>query len=161
MALDAAMRAVRERPTLEDYHAVRDLAGERWAELREGLLEHLNQTRPPFPDGRLDIFLHEGLIDDAIASLGEYAMYDLIERVADAAISVRPDWVIRVCRQQAERIMDAGSSQYYRHAVNWLRKVRAAYLISGNKDGWERYLSDLLTKHARKYKLVPMLKELD
>ena len=164
LALEAAMRAVREQPTLEDYIAVQKLAGERWSELREELLEHLRRTRSSFFfDERVDIFLHEGLVDDAIASLGkyaEYAEYHMLERVLDAAIPVRPDWVIRVCRQQAERIMDAGKSQYYHHAVNWLRKAKAAYLSSGRKGEWESYLEELLTKHFRKYKLVPMLKEL-
>lgn len=48
----------------------------------------------------------------------------------------------------------------YHHAVNWLKKACAAYLVADRQAEWDKYLADLLTQHKRKYKLVPMLKEL-
>jgi len=159
-ALNAAMIAIREDPSLEDYQAVQALAGERWSELREELLARLRQIKSVYPEPHVSIFLHEGLIDDAIAALTDYAGYALIEQVADAAISTRPDWVVRTCRQQAERIMNAGKANAYHHAVNWLKKIRAAYLAVNRKAEWQEYLADLLNQHQRKYKLVPMLKSL-
>jgi uncharacterized Zn finger protein len=84
----------------------------------------------------------------------------LVEQVADAALSTRPDWVIRACCRQAEAIMNSGKANAYYHAVNWLKKVRAAYLASDRESEWEEYLAGLLDQHKRKYKLVPMLETL-
>ena len=159
-ALDAAVTAFRESPGLADYQAVRDLAGERWPTLRAELLDHLRQTTSYYPQAQVEIFLHEGLIDDAIAAVEETTSYQLIEPVVDAAIKSHPDWVIRACRQQAEPIMDQGKSQYYHHAVRWLEKARAAYRAAGREAEWLEYLESLIRRHGRKHKLVPMLEAL-
>ena len=45
-------------------------------------------------------------------------------------------------------------------AVRWLAKARTSYLNMGRKEEWDTYLSELLNRHQRKYKLVPMLKAL-
>ena len=105
--------------------------------------------------------MDEGLLDDAIA-VADSAPYDyaMVEQVADAAIQTHPDWVIRMGRQQAERIMDGGKARYYHHAVAWLRRSRAAALGAGRQDDWRRYVDGLLLQHARKYSLVPQLKQL-
>jgi uncharacterized Zn finger protein len=57
------------------------------------------------------VFLHEGLIDDAIAAVEPRATHTLVERVVDAAMQSHPAWVIKVCRQQAEPFMDEGKAQ--------------------------------------------------
>lgn len=80
--------------------------------------------------------------------------------MADAAIRSHPDWVIRTCRQQPERIMDAAQSKYYHYAVGWLERVRTASLAAGRQDEWRQYLASLLARHGRKYTLVPQLKRL-
>ena len=87
------------------------------------------------PQGPVEIFLHEGLIADAIAVVNEGATHSLVELVADAAISSHPDWVIQASRQQAEPIMDEGKAQYYHAAARWLGKVRAAYRATGTPAG--------------------------
>ena len=124
------------------------------------MLERLRQMKPGYSEAQVEIFLHEGLIDDAIAALGSYSGYALLGEVVDAAISTHPDWVIRSCRQQAEDIMDAGKANAYYHAANWLKRARAAYLAAGREAEWREYLSDLLDKHRRKRKLIPMLEAL-
>ena len=80
--------------------------------------------------------------------------------MADAAITSHPDWVIKASRQQAEPIMDEGKAQYYHAAARWLGKARAAYQATGRQQEWQRYLTGLLARHQRKYKLVPLLKAL-
>ncbi len=55
----------------------------------------------------------------------------------------------------------SGKAQYYDHAVNWLRKVRAAYLQLGQQQEWQRYRTELTQTHARKRKLVSMLQQRD
>jgi uncharacterized Zn finger protein len=105
----------------------------------------------------VDIFLHENLLDDAIAAVEEGAGYSLLEQVMDAVIEHRSDWVIREARKQAERIIDPGKAKYYHHAVSWLEKARAAYRAAGREAEWQEYLRDLRTRHGRKYKLMAML----
>lgn len=160
-AVQAGLAAVRALPGLADYRAVQALAGARWPALRNGLLAELRRTAARFPRAVGEIFLHEGEIEDAIA-VAEGAPYDytLVEQVAEAAIQSHPDWVIRTCRQQAERIMDAAQSKYYHHAVAWLERARAAALASGDQDEWRPYVESLLARHGRKYTLVPQLKRL-
>jgi uncharacterized Zn finger protein len=155
------MATVHALPSLADYQALQVLAGDRWPALRDELLPELRRTAARFPSAVGEILLHEGRIDDAIAG-AEGALYDytLVEHVADAAIQSRPDWVIRMCRQQAERIMDAAQSKYYYHAVAWLGRARAAALAAGRQDEWRQYLDSLLTRRGRKYSLVPQLKRL-
>jgi uncharacterized Zn finger protein len=106
------------------YLRVQELAGERWAELREELLAHLRQVSPIHSPAQVDVFLHEGLLDDAIHAVEKGASYDLVERVMDAVVEHRPEWVIQAARRQAERIMGAGKAKYYHHAVGWLGKAR-------------------------------------
>jgi uncharacterized Zn finger protein len=160
LALEAAVVALRADPDLASYRRVRELAGEGWPEHRERLLDHLRQRVPYYPAGHVDIFLHENLIQDAIAAVEESPVETLVAQVADAAIASHPEWVIDSCRKRAEEIMDEGRSRYYAEAVTWLAKVRDAYLADGREEEWQVYLDELVNRHQRKYKLRPMLENL-
>jgi len=161
-ALPAAEVAFRDEINLENYQQVAEIAGEQWPERRTGLLDHARQTKSSYPAGQIDVFLHEGLIDDAITALDPYASHTLVEQVVDAALQSqsRLDWVIQACRKQAEYIMDRGKAELYSSAANWLAKARTAYRALGHEEEWQAYLNELLSQHGRKYKLVPMLKAL-
>ena len=159
-ALAAAEVAYREELSLANYLQVAELAGEQWPQRRAELLDYARQKKTYYPQGPVDIFLHEGLIDDAIAAVEPGATHTLVERVVDAALESRPDWVIQACRRQAESIMDEGKAQYYSAAAKWLAKARIAYRAAGREAGWQTYLAELLTRHGRKYKLVPLLQAL-
>jgi uncharacterized Zn finger protein len=137
------------------------VAGDRWPTLRDEVLAELRQASARSPSGIGAIFVHEALLDDAIA-VADSAPYDyaMVEQVANAAIQTHPDWVIRMGRQQAERITDGGKARYYHHAVAWLRRSRATALGAGRQDDWRQYIDSLLLQHARKYSLVPQLKQL-
>jgi len=160
LALDAAITAFRASPNLDAYQQVKELAGSQWPQLREKLLDFLREQPPTGFSAGIDIFLQEELIDDAIAALGQRGFYKTVARVAEAAIESRPDWVISASKRQAEQIMDAGKSKAYHHAVEWLARAKAAYKAAGREEDWRSYLNHLLDKHSRKYKLVPMLKDL-
>jgi len=162
VALRAARRAFEESTTLADYLAVQAAAGEGWTRLREELLRELSSCTSTWLEGPIDIYLHEGLVDDAVRLVNRetYVDYATLARVADAAVASHPDWVIRRCRRQAEPIMDQGQSQHYGHALGWLEKVKRACLVAGREDEWRAYCEGLIAKHARKYKLVPGLKAL-
>jgi uncharacterized Zn finger protein len=72
------------------------------------LLDHLRRGESRHPAGRVEVFLHEGLVRDAIAAVERSPVGALLEQVADAAVESHPDWVIRACRGQAEEIMGRG-----------------------------------------------------
>jgi uncharacterized Zn finger protein len=160
LARSAAVVTFQEAPDLAAYQRVQSLAGDGWPALREELLGDLRQMRRYDPRGQVEVYLHEGLIDDAIDAVERSGDYRLIEQVAEAAVAHRPEWVIRTCRAQAESIMNQGRAGAYDHAVDWLTHLRAAQAAMGDQDEWDSYLADLLSLHRRKYKLVPMLKTL-
>lgn len=161
-ALPAAEVAFRDEISLENYQQVAEIAGEQWPERRTELLNYARHTKSSYPKGQIDVFLHEGLIDDAIAALETYASHTLVEQVVDAALQAQSqlEWVIQACRKQAEYIMDRGKAELHHSAANWLAKARQAYYMQEREAEWQTYLDELLGQHGRKYKLVPMLKAL-
>lgn len=159
-ALDAATVAFREDPGLVAYLRAQELAGERWPERRDALLDHLRRVKSYYPLGQVEVFLHEGLIDDAIAAVEGGATHTIVEQVVDAAIESHPDWALRTCRQQADRIMDGGKAEYYAAAAAWLAKARQAYRAAGREAEWRAEIDELIARHQRKYKLRPMLEAL-
>jgi uncharacterized Zn finger protein len=162
LALTAGCAAFAHTLSLEDFQAVRNLAGERWPEIRPGLLEPL--ARAPYAYDRIKIYLSEGMIDTAVRSIGErldVGYYDgpLIE-LAEAAHASHSAWVIRLARAQADNIMDANKSQHYETAARWLQTAGRAYRASGKADEWDTEVTSLIAKHRRKPKLRPLLEEL-
>lgn len=164
-ALEARVAAFQANPSLRDYLKVRELAGEeRWSILRPDLLATLSQHDSSFAaDAKVDIFLHENLLELAIAAVDNLSSYqsEPIHRVMDAAIGQRSDWVIKNASQRAEAVINEAKAKYYHHAIDWLSKARAAYLQSGREDEWKTYRGQLMQQHGRKYKLMGMLEQLD
>lgn len=163
-ALNARVIAFKAQPSFKDYRQVEDLAGTAWSTVKADMLATLRASPSwEMEQAKVDIFLHEGLLDDAIDTVSEQSAYNsqLIHRVMAAAITQRPDWVIDNARRRAESIMDAGKAQFYDDVVGWLRKVREAYLQSHRQLEWSKYRAQLLQTHARKYKLMAMLKQRD
>ena len=159
-ALAAAEIVFHDEVNLANYLRVAELAGEQWPELRPKLLDMARTSGSYLVDGKVDVFLHEGLVDDAIAALGEHPSHTPLEKVVDVAINSHPDWVIKMCRRQAEYIMDNGKSQLYPASARWLSKARQAYMATERAAEWQAYLDEQLKKHARKYSLMPLLKPL-
>lgn len=163
-ALSARIIAFKASPSFADYQKIHELAGDTWSSLRTDLLEHLHKHRAwGGEQAQVDIFLHEGLIDSAIKAVTNLGYYrsELVQRVMDAATAEHPDWVIRNARRRAEEIMDAGKANAYHHAIDWLRKARAAYISSRRQSQWAAYRAELMQTHGRKYKLMGMLKHRD
>ncbi len=164
IALQSRVTAFKLHPSLSDYLKLQELGGDRWASLRQELLTQL-QSNSSFLAVRAKaaIFLEEGMIDEAIATVDQLSSYesDIIHSVMEAAVADRPEWVIENARRRAESIMNEGKAQYYYHAMNWLRKVRSAYLQLEQLEEWKRYRTALLKTHARKRKLVSFLQQRD
>ncbi len=160
LALTSAERAFYEELSLQNYLQVAQIAEEQWPERRAILLDYLRHTKSLYKDGQVEVFLHEGLIDDAIAVLESSTDYKLIERVVAAALTSRPDWAIQACQRQAEYIINKGQTKYYGRAINWLEKAHTTYQALDREEEWQTYLNGILSIHWRKSTLVPMLKAL-
>ena len=156
-ALAAGLIAFRAIPSLAAYQRAKQLAKADWTDLRQELLDFLRQGQHVDGQTRIEIFLHENLIDDAIQSTDRYTSSKTLAQVMDAAIKHQPRWVIDQARQKAEPIMDEGKSAQYAEAVDWLRKVKQAYHTLGQDQEWRDYLGALREKHRRLRKLMPML----
>jgi len=77
------------------------------------------------------------LIDDAVRSVGDRfghgAHDETLMRLAAAAHTSHPDWVIRLAMGQAASIMDANTAGHYDLAVQWLEKAALAYEVLGRE----------------------------
>jgi uncharacterized Zn finger protein len=160
--LKAARAAFNQSLSLKDFRAVQVWAGDAWGTVRKGLLAHL--ARAPHAYDRTRIYLSEGLIDDAVRSVGNrfgYGVHDeTLMRLAAAAHTSHPDWVIRLAMGQAASIMDANRADHYALAAQWLEKTALAYEALGKEDDWIACLDELINRHRRKYKLRPLLEGL-
>lgn len=160
LALQAAKVAFANSYDLTDYKIVQDLAGKNWPTIKPNLLKELHNCWSP--SKKIDIYLHENMLSEAMQTLGDpefVSDYDL-HRVVEATKEIYPDWGIRIYRQKAERIMDAGNSGMYETAVSWLGIARDIYQQEQRLEEWETYLDNLLETHHRKYKLVPLLRNI-
>lgn len=162
LALTAGCAAFAGSMSFEDFQAARNWAGERWPEIRPRLLEPL--ARESYAYDRVKIYLSEGMIDEAVRSVGKscddiYYNGSLME-LAEAAHASHSAWVIRLARAQADAIMNANKAQRYETAARWLKTAGLAYRASGKADEWGAELTALIEKHQRKYKLKPMLEAL-
>lgn len=165
IALAAKIKAFQAQPTFTDYHKIERMAGEDWPILKEDLLDYLrlndNDWFSSVKEAKVNIFLEEGLVEDAIAIVTEMSSYqsNLIHQVMDAAIVHNPEWVIANAKPRAEKIMDAKKAEYYDQAAQWLQKARNAYYQAGKQAEWSAYHSELMRVHSRKPKLMGFLKQ--
>ena len=162
-ALDASVLAFKLRPSFSDYQQVAHLAARQWDSIKPELLKTL-QRSPEWlaREAKVEIFLHEGLLSDAIEAVQSDSYYrsQLVHRVMQAAVSTHPAWVIEAARQRAEPIMRQGKADRYQEAVQWLQQVRAAYMESGQQSVWTTYFNQLQSSHARKRKLMDLFNQL-
>lgn len=161
LALNAAIVAFQADPSLELYLRIQELAGDRWPQVRGGLLVRLRQVDAYHGRARAEVFLYEGLWDDAIAAAEEGGWSTLVGEVMDAVLKHRPDWVIGAARMRAENIVEAGRAKGYDEAIGWLARARVAYLATGREAEWRAYLDTIRARHSRKYKLMDLLDDLE
>ncbi len=140
---------------------MRALAGDAWeSQYRHALLQHLRGGVYAYAETAVEIFLREGLLEDAMQMAANSALGTVLYKVMGAVIRTHPDWVIQQALRRAEPIMDSGDAAHYDDAVTWLRYARDAYLAADRADEWQSYLADLKARHGRKYKLMGLMKGL-
>lgn len=161
-ALEARTLAFKAQSSFKDYRKLEELAGTDWPEVKTELLQHLRTTDYFMScQAQVDVFLHEGLLKDAIAAVSKRRSYNgqLILRVMDAVVESHSQWVIDNARPRAESIMDEGKAKYYHHAVDWLKRVKAGYRALGKDADWARYQQRLVNAHGRKRKLMGLMEQ--
>ncbi|CAA2139221.1 SWIM zinc finger family protein [Methylobacterium bullatum] len=135
------------------------VAGEGWDRLKPDLLAGLIAAESA-PD-RIEILLDEGMIDEAVAAIGEATGYDTPEpvtlRLLEAAPGRHSDWVIRTAERKAVAIIDQGQAGRYDVAAAFLACAARAYDAAGRIDDWTVRIEDLIATHRRKHKLSPLL----
>jgi hypothetical protein len=159
-ALHAYLAAFAEGPSLSDYDTIQRLAGPTWKELKPKVMEMLRISQDT--DALADVLLAEGEWDAAIrvADKEKGWDYSLVEKVADAVVPHRPDWVIKACRRQAEELIETKQSKHYGAAAHWLTKMKAALLSRGQEREWKDYLEGLRNKYSRRPALQAELRRL-
>jgi uncharacterized Zn finger protein len=160
-ALTARSMAFKLRPSMRGYQKVKTLAGNAWQGLQPDLLQHLRLMDSwSHAEAKVQIFLDEGLVDDAIATVTDsYASTNLIQVVMGAAMTYKPEWVIATAIRPAEDIMNRGKAESYQDAVNWLAKARSAYIHLGRQNEWQEYRKQLVATHGKKRKLMGLINE--
>jgi len=89
-ALTASTIAFKTRPSFADYRRIETFTDD-WPSIKLELLNALRAyTTWGAEQAKIDTYLHEGLLDEAIAAVSSSGQ---IHRVMDAVLSDRPDWV--------------------------------------------------------------------
>ena len=158
-ALEAWLTAFSERPSLAVYQTIKRLAGSRWSKLRPEVMSTLEKHYDKQPLAEVLLFEQDwdAAIKVADKKTGDYR---LVEVVADALISHRPEWVIRASIKQAEVLIAEPKSKYYPAAAGWLKKVKAAYAQLGQIEKWQKYLKQLKEEYKRRPALQAQLANL-
>lgn len=164
LALHAAEEAVMDACEMGDYLALERLAGEMWPSIRTGVLERVVRDEASWraSENRITLLLREGWVHEAICLADQYRYLDeaVLRAVMMAALTTHPDWVIQRSRAAAEEIINAARSSSYEMAAEWLALTREGHLKADRLTEWSVWLTELIQKHARKYKLKPLLEKL-
>ncbi|MGQ3331040.1 SWIM zinc finger family protein [Halorubrum sp. FL23] len=162
LAVEAAIAAFEASPSVSTFDAVKELADNDWNAIKADLLEFLRTERPGSSSATqvVEVFLTEGEYDDAIDLAERTERTSVIEPVVEAVIEEHPQWVIGICKSQAEPIIEQGQYDSYRTAIRWLRRAGEASRTANELDEWCEYVETIRDEHYQKYKLRPMLDDL-
>ena len=163
LAMTAAAAAFERSLSIEDFRHAKIVAQQDWEQLCLRLLGEL--TKVKYGQDRTEIFLEEGLIDEAVRSVTvknhlQDPSNHVLLRLAEAAHASHSDWVIDLCERMAENIMETGQAGFYELAAQWLERAARAYDAADRFELWMTRLDRLIEKHKRKYKLRPLLEAL-
>jgi len=162
LALHAGWIALGAYPLAEHYRWLRTWLHDEWDRHREQALQTVELASANINniDEQVEIYLMEQMFDKAMALVEKNPWSSKLGQVIDAVRATHPRWAFEQCYRQAAAIMDRGLASAYINAITWLRQGRDILLVSGQHDVWNTVLNDLIQKHARKYKLRPMLEQL-
>jgi uncharacterized Zn finger protein len=158
-ALTAWSAAVGEDPTLEIYKTIKRLAGTGWERFRPEVMAKLRKSHDK--QVLAEVCLLEEEWDDAIkVAEGRDVWYTVAEIVADGVMQHRPEWVVQISLNHAERLMSEVKSKNYPIAAAWLKRAKQAYKLLGRMDEWKQYLEETKEKFKRRPALQSQLARL-
>jgi uncharacterized Zn finger protein len=109
----------------------------------------------------VDIHIEENEWDAAIKMAEkDFGSFRLLEKVANAVIPHRPDWVFRASIKQAENLIEKTQSNLYPDAAQWLGRAKKAYKQKGQMEEWKTYINKLRVAYAKRPSLQKALAEL-
>ncbi len=159
MALLAYRSAFEVHPAIELYRNLKRLSGMNWENLRPSLLKKASEIY--HSDVLVDIHLEESEWDAAIKIVEkETFSFHLLEKVADAMIPQRPDWVIHVSIKQADGLIVQTQSKLYPVAARWLERAKKAYQYKGQAAEWKVYIDNLRAVYAKRPALQKAIEKL-
>ncbi|TYQ24291.1 SWIM zinc finger domain-containing protein [Pseudanabaena sp. UWO310] len=158
--LNAKIIAFKLKPSLATYHQIRDLTKNKWKKTKDILIKYLLQLDSfDTAEAKVNIFLEEGLFDEAIAIANtNYCPYHNRLQVMQAVIKNNPQWVITKAQSLAEDIIARGKSDDYEQAITWLEQVRNGYQTLKKEKEWLSYRNQLVEVNVRKRKLMELVK---
>lgn len=132
-------------PSLDEYLAVKKWSGTEWPARREKLLRQFERGKS---FGLLtDIYLKEGLIDDAIRAMRQDRYSGRELRVAEAAEAARPEVAVEIYRKKAEQQIEARGRESYREACELLKKAGQLMARLGQGAEFRTYVAGLEEKY--------------
>jgi tetratricopeptide (TPR) repeat protein len=148
-ALSAYRIAYDESPKIDIYRHIKRLSGADWQNLQPALVRKADAGYSK--EVLVDIYLEEEDWDAAIKIAEQYAFsFNLIEKVADAVISRRPDWVIQISLKQSDDLIEKTQSKLYPIVARWLERAKKAYQQKGRNAEWQAYIDNLRATYARR-----------
>lgn len=159
IALVAYRAAYDAQPAINLYRHIKRLSGKDWENLSPALIQRIEEAQNP---GILaDIHLEEHNWDAAISLAEKYTWSsNLLEKVSNAVIAYRPDWVINTALKQATGLIAPTQSKLYPAAATWLECAKKAYRQKGQMAEWQVYIVHLRTDYARRPALMKVIKDL-
>lgn len=92
--------------------------------------------------------------------LGQWKHPARLEEAIETYGSAYPEWALRACQQQAQRLLSEAKPKDYDQAVRWLALGRAAAMAARRLEAWQTDLDEHIARHARKPRLVALLRKL-
>ncbi len=157
IAQTAYLHAFEIASTLDRYHKLLTIN----PTLKNELINSLRhkEYRPYSQDERIDIFLQENLLDDAIDLVESQATLPAseVKLVMKTALPYKPGWVIEQVLARTKKVLREGSHKDYPEALAWLTLAKQAYESTQNISEWHHCLSRIKETHKTKKKLLSML----
>ncbi len=155
-------------PSVSGYREMKELAQSlnRWEPLWDGLRRRLKERG--LAALLTDLYLREGQVDDALASLdevtspswGHYEGSDSLPmRVARTAETSRPNEALRLYKREVERLIELRGREHYARAAGYLRCARDLYRRLGRDDEWQTLITTLRDEHRRLRALLDELRQ--
>ncbi len=151
-ALQYRQRVLQERPSLEDYRALREVAVSlgRWDDLRPYVLGWLRRGRDVAL--QVDIALEEGDVARALELLPEVGpihYHTYLAKVARAAGKGYPRQALELYRRLVEMAIAGRQRKTYREAARLLQRMQPLYRRLKAEGEWEAYIRSLASRHRK------------